>query len=600
MNKRKLLVVLGITFFCLSFTGCKKKTVCEKNGHDFSDATCLEASKCKECGEVNGSSLGHDLKKNETVNPTCLTDGYDLYKCTRCDYTEKETILSIGHSLIYDTNNNSLTCTSGIVTVESCEHCDYKKEIITPATGHKWVNATWSAPKHCSVCNLIELEPTLYKEYLSVGESTTIYFEGFDDLEKFNVEIADESIVSIDEFGKITALNKGVTEISFSLKDKESNVISYTFEVISKMPNAFVTYDRMAVGEITTIFFRNLEELEETSLDDFNITFKNGGILELTEDGYIKAIALGKEYVNIISKLDERVYCTVEVNVVDENSILIVYGRESVNTYEAGDQFMMSASMGYDNEDLEWMSSDPSVAVVSADGLVSIVKEGYVVINVYDPNFPKDNNRKARYAFYIEGVMNVDYVARIIYTALEENGTRETGSNWQKYGEWYGNNGEPWCATFVSWCWNRCGLPTSLLVKYQGCTAGMQWCTEQDIMHYVQDFEWLGNNAHLNDKVIVENYQPASGDIVFFLSAGMGHTGIVIYSDETYLYTIEGNTSDMVAVKRWTLTDARITGYAHPKYPTYDGTPEDFSWIREKQADGTYIWSNVSAQQKVD
>ena len=62
MNKRKLLVVLGITFFCLSFTGCKKKTVCEKKGHDFSDATCLEASKCKECGEVNGFSLGHDLK----------------------------------------------------------------------------------------------------------------------------------------------------------------------------------------------------------------------------------------------------------------------------------------------------------------------------------------------------------------------------------------------------------------------------------------------------------------------------------------------------------------------------------------------------------
>ena len=220
MNNKKLLVVLGITIFCLSFTGCKKKTVCEKNGHDFSDATCLEASKCKECGEVSGSSLGHNLKKNETVNPTCLTDGYDLYKCTRCDYTEKETILSTGHSLIYYTDNNVLTCTSGVVSTETCEHCDYSKETITPATGHKWVNATWSAPKHCSVCNLVELEPTLYKEYLSIGESTTIYFEGYDDLEKFNVEIADESIVSIDEFGKITALNKGVTEISFSLKIK--------------------------------------------------------------------------------------------------------------------------------------------------------------------------------------------------------------------------------------------------------------------------------------------------------------------------------------------------------------------------------------------
>ena len=147
------------------------------------------------------------------------------------------------------------------------------------------------------------------------------------------------------------------------------------------------------------------------------------------------------------------------------------------------------------------------------------------------------------------------------------------------------------------WCWNRCGLSTDLLLKYQGCTAGMQWCTEQGIMHYVQDFNW---GTDLNDKVVVENYKPVAGDIIFFLSAGMGHTGIAIYSDDTYLYTIEGNTSDRVAIKRWTLTDARITGYATPKYPTYDGTPEDFSWIKEKQADGTYLWTNVSAQQKVD
>ena len=598
MNNKKILAVIGITILCLSFSGCKKKSICEKNGHDFLDATCLEASKCKNCDEVKGSSLGHDLMKTETVNPTCFEDGYDLYKCTRCGYNEKETVLSTGHSLIYTTVTP--TCTLNGVTIESCENCDYEKETVINSGGHSFVNSTWSTPKHCTKCNLVELEPTLYKEYLSIGESTTIYFEGFDDLSKFNVEISDESVISIDEYGKITALNKGIAEIKFSLKDKESNVISYTFEVLSKMPSAFVTYDRMAVGEITTVFFRNLDELEETSLSDFNITFKNGGILELTEEGYIKAVSLGKEYVNITSKLDERVYCTLEVNVVDENSILIVYGKEAINSLQAGDQFMMSASMGYDNEDLVWMSSDPSVAVVGSDGFVSIIKEGYVVINVCDPKFPKDNNRKARYAFYIEGVMNIDYVSRIIHTALKENGTKETGTNWQKYGEWYGNNGEPWCATFVSWCWNRCGLPTSLLVKYQGCTAGMQWCTEQDIMHYVQDFEWLGDNSHLNDKVIVEDYKPASGDIVFFLSAGMGHTGIVIYSDDTYLYTIEGNTSDMVAVKRWTLTDARITGYAHPKYPTYDGTPEDFSWIKEKQADGTYIWTNVSAQQKVD
>lgn len=597
MYKRKILTIIGIAFLCLSFSSCKKKSACEKNGHSWVDATCTTPKTCSVCNKTNGDVLEHNLNKIETVNPTCTLDGYDLYKCTNCDYEKKETILSIGHSLIYDTNNNDLTCTSDIVTIESCENCDYEKEIITPATGHKWVNATWSAPKHCSMCKLVELEPTLYKEYLSIGESTTIYFEGFDDLSMFNIEISDDSIISIDEFGKITSLNKGVTNISFSLKNQESNIVSYTFEVISKMPSTFVTYDRLSIGEVTNVFFRNLDELTEESLSDFDITFEKGGILELTKESYIKAVSIGTEKVTIKSKLDERVFDTLEISVVDENEMLIVYGKDPVNSLQAGDQFEMSSSMGYKNTDLVWMTSDPSVAVVSDDGLVSIIKEGYVVINAYDPNYPKDNNRKARYSFYIEGIMDVDYVSRLIHTALKENGTKETGSNIQKYGQWYGNNGEPWCAMFVSWCWNRSGLSTDILLKYQGCTAGMQWCTEQGIMHYVQKFEW-GNE--LNDKVVVEDYKPVAGDIIFFLSAGMSHTGIAIYSDDTYLYTIEGNTSDRVAIKRWTLTDARITGYAHPNYPTFNGVPEDFSWIKEMQEDGTYLWTNVSAQQKVD
>lgn len=43
---------------------------------------------------------------------------------------------------------------------------------------------------------------------------------------------------------------------------------------------------------------------------------------------------------------------------------------------------------------------------------------------------------------------------RVVQKALSQLGQRENpaGSNMQKYGAWFGLNGEPWCAIFTSWC----------------------------------------------------------------------------------------------------------------------------------------------------
>lgn len=154
---------------------------------------------------------------------------------------------------------------------------------------------------------------------------------------------------------------------------------------------------------------------------------------------------------------------------------------------------------------------------------------------------------------------------------------------------------------FVSWCWYQAGLTNDILCKYQGCYTGMKWCTEKGIMHFVQDYTFAeALEGGVSSKQYAEDYKPVTGDIIFFLSSGMSHTGIAIYADDKYLYTIEGNTSDQVAIKRWSLNDARITGYAHPKYPEYSKEREDFGWIKDQKADGTYWWTEVAEKQKVD
>lgn len=193
--------------------------------------------------------------------------------------------------------------------------------------------------------------------------------------------------------------------------------------------------------------------------------------------------------------------------------------------------------------------------------------------NITDDEIEEDNTNK---------VPDIDYRAKLVQLAYSQVGIYEgkdakgNYNNIQKYGAWYGNNGQPWCAMFVSWNWHHAGLSHDLLLKYQGCYTGKEWCEKKGIFKYKK------------------NYTPITGDIVFFLSNGASHTGIVAYCDGTYIYTIEGNRSNKVGIWRIKLNNKTITGYAVPNYPA-SSTLEDFSWIKEKQQNGKYLWTHVTS-----
>ena len=67
----------------------------------------------------------------------------------------------------------------------------------------------------------------------------------------------------------------------------------------------------------------------------------------------------------------------------------------------------------------------------------------------------------------------------IINIAKTEIGYTETGSNDTKYGKWYGLNNNPWCAMFVSWCFNQAGLSSKIAAQtakgFASCNAGLKW-----------------------------------------------------------------------------------------------------------------------------
>lgn len=113
-----------------------------------------------------------------------------------------------------------------------------------------------------------------------------------------------------------------------------------------------------------------------------------------------------------------------------------------------------------------------------------------------------------------------------------EIGYTEEGSNNTKYGKWYGLNNNPWCAMFVSWCFDQAGEVGKIAAQgakgFASCGAGLKWFTNK------------------NKMIPVGKAQ--AGDIVFFQfdsDAEPDHVGIVKWNNTTlkYLQVVEGNTS---------------------------------------------------------
>lgn len=108
----------------------------------------------------------------------------------------------------------------------------------------------------------------------------------------------------------------------------------------------------------------------------------------------------------------------------------------------------------------------------------------------------------------------------------------EKGDNETKYGAWYGLNGQPWCAIFVSWCYDKAGLVDKVAAQnnkgFASCDAGLKWFAKKG--------------------KIVPVGEAKEGDIVFFQfdnDAQPDHVGIVEKNMKRIkaLKTIEGNTS---------------------------------------------------------
>lgn len=143
----------------------------------------------------------------------------------------------------------------------------------------------------------------------------------------------------------------------------------------------------------------------------------------------------------------------------------------------------------------------------------------------------------------------VGYKEKASNSNLDSPTANAGNANYTKYGKWYGMNGQPWCAMFVSWCANQAGITQTMFPKYASCTTGMKYFKNNE--RFYKSIAYKGS------------YTPKAGDI-FFTGPSEGestHTGIVVSVSGTTMTIIDGNSDNQVRRRTMSIEDPSLLGF---------------------------------------
>ncbi len=393
-----------------------------------------------------------------------------------------------------------------------------------------------------------------YTNYLEVGKSTIIFMENFTDINDFYWQVSNPNIGNLNEFNVFLALNIGLTEITATKKDDPSINGVITIEVIPIKPVLYVASNLLEPGDEVQIL---IDSVYNSPYNSFNWQIENDKIVKIDENYRLKALQEGSTVVKITAKDNPLVTSEMTIQVAKQKTFtneisegpIFIKANNQTGIVQAGEQLAITIPGLIDPLKYRFHSLDATIVGITDHGIIWGIKEGIAKINVIAKS---NSNIRGTLTVTVKGKPNVNYISRLINAGLQEEGYQAGPKKANKYGEWFEYPNEDWCAMFVSWCSNQAGIGIDVIPKYSSVAGGMLWFGERGLLKYKED------------------YQPKSGDIIFFASGGASHTGIVISCDGTRVYTIEGNTSSSVRQRNYLLSYYQITAYGTPDYPPFN------------------------------
>lgn len=162
----------------------------------------------------------------------------------------------------------------------------------------------------------------------------------------------------------------------------------------------------------------------------------------------------------------------------------------------------------------------------------------------------------------------IGYHEKASNSSLDDKAANSGSNNWTKFardlaaaGYYNGSkNGYAWCDVFVDWCFFRLTEKNATKAQEIECQTGPLGASCLYSRQYYQQQGRLSTT-------------PQPGDQVFFQQGGnIVHTGIVEAVNGNTITTIEGNSSDQVARRSYSLGNSYVKDFGHPKFDTEDDT----------------------------
>jgi len=409
--------------------------------------------------------------------------------------------------------------------------------------------------------NVLEIiDPTIpviksINDYVTIGKTMRIDIENYNEND-FIFTSSDEVIANFTSARIIRGNKEGVVTISVQSKI-DSSIIGYKDIEVTPIPPVLNAYTvNVSIGMEVQIRIDNALSITDKYIHQYNISVNDSSILTHQGNGLFKGIKQGYATVSFELKRNKKVVSELTLKVIDVNSPLDEFKNTLVLLLDDNNDGIITAgssgkirilgvsSSNYDQYNIT--STKQHFFTVMQDFSYFTTEEGTSSVLVSKKSNVAINGR---IDVIVEGSYKMDYIERMLEIADSELGYRPI-SGWTKFGEWGGFPTGAWCAMFVSWCSYYAGVDIAIIAPYASVTTGRLWFESRGLFKYKA------------------SYTPKRGDLIFFLSSGASHTGIVIGYDysRNRVLTIEGNTSSTVAYREYVYNHNTITGYATPLY----------------------------------
>ena len=258
-------------------------------------------------------------------------------------------------------------------------------------------NVDTSTPTITPVLTLISENETViagsgpYLEYTFVDSKTG------EDLRPDSIdwESSDDSLISIDEQGKLTVSQKSGTATVTLLIDYDGETYRQSIDLqIIFDPKLNVSSDKNTVEQGSnisiTVIFTNQEGNE---VDELEYTFKslNTDVLTVDENGNVLGISPGETEVEVSVTFGDKEFTENLSIIITEKSpthdpelqlLEIIESIEEGDTHSFGFSFTDDFGENNDDVDIEWVSSNSDIIEIGSDGTITAKAVGETTIEV--------------------------------------------------------------------------------------------------------------------------------------------------------------------------------------------------------------------------